>query len=68
MLLRFIGEEPDCGPWEWDDFTSVRAAPELEPFRQHLLMEVDPLLGHEDKREAVRTKVLEMVADVRSAT
>lgn len=37
MLDRFVGDAPGCGEWEWDDFTSVRAEPELESFRQRLL-------------------------------
>lgn len=36
MLERFLGDEPGCGDWEWDDFTSVKAEPELEGFRQRL--------------------------------
>jgi hypothetical protein len=37
MLDRFVGNMPGCGEWEWDDFVSVKATPELEPFRQRLL-------------------------------
>ena len=36
MLERFLGDAPGCGDHEWDDFTSVRAAPELEPYRHRL--------------------------------
>jgi hypothetical protein len=36
MLERLLGDAPDCGDWEWDDFVSVKAEPELEPFRQRL--------------------------------
>jgi hypothetical protein len=39
MLERFIGDKPGCGDWEWDDFTSVPAEPELEPYRLRLLAE-----------------------------
>jgi hypothetical protein len=42
MLERFIGDAPGCGEWEWDDFTSVRAEPELEPYRQRLLQAWPP--------------------------
>ena len=42
MIERFIGDAPGCGDWEWDDFTSVRAEPELEPFRQRLLAQACP--------------------------
>ena len=38
MLERFIGDAPDCGDWEWDDFISVKAEPDLEPFRTRLQM------------------------------
>ena len=41
MLERFAGDQPDCGPWEFDDFTSTRADEELEPYRQRLL-EMEP--------------------------
>jgi len=37
MLERFVGDAPDCAEWEFDDFTSVKASPELEPYRQRLL-------------------------------
>jgi hypothetical protein len=38
MLERFIGDAPDCGDWEWDDFVSVKAESDLEPFRQKLML------------------------------
>ncbi|WP_242128419.1 hypothetical protein [Sphingobium sp. Sx8-8] len=41
MLERFVGDAPHCGKWEWDAFTSVKASPELEPFRQRLLEQGD---------------------------
>ncbi|MBB3981948.1 hypothetical protein GGR44_001607 [Sphingobium fontiphilum] len=41
MLERFVGDAPNCGKWEWDNFTSVKASPELEPFRQRLLEQGD---------------------------
>ncbi|WP_309661809.1 hypothetical protein [Sphingomonas sp.] len=37
MLERFVGDAPDCSKWEFDDFTSVKQSPELEPYRQRLL-------------------------------
>jgi hypothetical protein len=42
MLERFIGDAPECGEWEWDDFTSVGAEPGLEPYRQRLLAQAWP--------------------------
>jgi hypothetical protein len=42
MLERFIGDAPGCGEWEWDDFTSVPAEAELEPYRQRLLKQARP--------------------------
>ena len=52
LLERFIGDAPGCGEWEWDDFTSVRSAPELEPYRQRLA-EVDPPKGEDVIREII---------------
>ena len=57
MLERFLGDSPGCGDWEWDDFTSTRAEPELEPFRQRLA-EVDPPTGE----AAIREIILELRA------
>jgi|1186.fasta_scaffold263204_2 hypothetical protein len=37
MLERFVGDAPDCGEWEFDDFTSVKAEPALEPYRQRIM-------------------------------
>ena len=53
MLERFIGDAPGCGKWEWDDFTSMKAGPELEPFRQRLLMEGDGLIDVDKIRELI---------------
>jgi hypothetical protein len=47
MLERFIGDKPGGGAWDWDDFTSVRASPELEPYRQRLLEEENQPPGNE---------------------
>ena len=60
MLERFIGDAPGCGDYEWDDFTSVRAARELEPYRQRLLQEENSPPGNE--REA-RQIIAELRAD-----
>ncbi|ATY33598.1 hypothetical protein [Sphingomonas psychrotolerans] len=53
MLERFIGDTPGCGEWEWDDFTSVRATPELEPFRQQLLQQGDGMFDLPAIREII---------------
>ena len=37
MLELFVGDRPDCGPWEFDDFTAIPASPELESYRRHLV-------------------------------
>jgi hypothetical protein len=58
MLERFLGDLPGCGDWEWDDFTSVRAEPDLEPFRQRLAI-VDPPTGE----AAIRQIIFELRAD-----
>jgi hypothetical protein len=60
MLERFIGDAPGCGDYEWDDFTSVRTTPELEPYRQRLLQEENSPPGNE--RE-VRQIIAELRAD-----
>ena len=60
MLERFIGDAPGCGDYEWDDFTSVRATPELEPYRQRLLQEENSPPGNE--RE-LRQIIAELRAD-----
>lgn len=66
MLDRFIGNAPDCGEREWDDFTSTTAETELEPFRQRLLAEVDPLLGRDDERDQIRARVDAMISELRA--
>ena len=60
LLERFVGDAPGCGDYEWDDFTSVRATPELEPYRQRLLQEENSPPGNE--RE-VRQIIAELRAD-----
>jgi len=50
MLERFIGDAPNCGDREWDDFTSVKADPELEPYRQRLLIQGDGLFDADEIR------------------
>jgi hypothetical protein len=67
MLRRFLGDGPDCGPWEWDDFVSVRAEPELEPYRQRLLKEVHPFLGQEQKRAEIARSLREVISDLEPA-
>jgi hypothetical protein len=53
MLERFVGDAPDCGDREWDDFTSVKADAELEPYRQRLLEQGDGLFDLEVIREVI---------------
>jgi hypothetical protein len=53
MLTRFVGDEPGCGDWEWDDFVSTRAEPELEPFRLRLAA-IDPSSGVPAIRQIIR--------------
>ena len=66
MLDRFARNAPDCGAWEWDDFTSVRAEPHLEPFRQRLLTEVDPLLGQQDQHPVIRARLNRIISELRT--
>jgi hypothetical protein len=50
MLDRFVGDQPDCGDWEWDDFTSVKSADsEIERYRLELAA-MDPPFD----RDAIR--------------
>ena len=44
MLERFVGDAPNCGDYDWDDFTSAKAEPELEPCRQRLAVQGDGLI------------------------
>jgi hypothetical protein len=67
MLRRFIGDEPVSEPWEWDDFISVRAAPELEPYRQRLLKEVDQFLGRDEKRAEIDRSLREVISELETA-
>lgn len=53
MLERFVGDAPDCGKWEWDAFTSVKASPELEPFRQRLLEQGDGWMDVDEIRKII---------------
>lgn len=64
MLRRFVGDEPNCGDWEWDDFVSVQAEPNLEPYRLRLLVEVGENLGNEAKSTEVAVKLREMIAEL----
>ncbi|MDZ4274883.1 MAG: hypothetical protein U0995_02510 [Erythrobacter sp.] len=64
LLRRFIGDAPDCGNWEWDDFVSVSAEPELEPYRLRLLNEVAPLLGDEARINDVSAVIREIAAEL----
>jgi len=57
MLERFVGDAPGCKDWEWDDFTSVKAEPELEGFRQRLLTK--------DKRPIDVTAIREIISELR---
>jgi hypothetical protein len=36
MLARFLGDAPGIGAYEWDNFTTYEAEPELEPYRHRL--------------------------------
>ena len=65
-LTRFIGTGSDCGGWEWDDFMSGRAPPELEPFRQRLLIEVDPMLEEEAQLPELRARVTQIISELRA--
>ncbi len=58
MLERFLGDTPGCRNWEWDDFVSTSAEPELESFRRRLA-EVDPPSGE----PAIRQIILELRSD-----
>ncbi|WP_379553107.1 hypothetical protein [Qipengyuania sp. DGS5-3] len=68
MLRRFVGDEPDCGDWEWDDFVSVRAQPNLEPYRLRLLEDVHPHLGKEDRAAEVDDTLREVIAELEIST
>jgi ERCC4-type nuclease len=37
MLERLVGDAPSSDAWEFDDFTSVKASFELEPYRQRIM-------------------------------
>ena len=36
MIERLLGDAPGIGAWEWDNFTTHKAEPELEPYRDRL--------------------------------
>ena len=36
MIERFLGDVPGAGDREWDNFTTYKAEPELEPYRHRL--------------------------------
>jgi hypothetical protein len=67
MLRRFMGDEPNCGDWEWDDFISLRAEPEIEPYRQRLLKDVHPHLGQKERAEDVRAILHETIAELEAS-
>ncbi|TKD52023.1 hypothetical protein [Sphingomonas baiyangensis] len=52
-LERFVGDAPHCGDYEWDDFTSVKQSPELEPYRQRLLLQGDGLFDIDEIRQII---------------
>lgn len=64
MLRRFVGDEPNYGDWEWDDFVSVNADLQLEPYRLRLLNDVHPYLGDEAKSAQVSATLREVIADL----
>ena len=64
MLRRFLGDEPDCGDWDWDDFVSVKAEPQLEPYRLRLLRDVNPNLRDETKSAQVSATLREVIAEL----
>ena len=68
MLRRFVGDEPDCGEWEWDDFISLRAEPEIEPYRQRLLKDVHPHLGKKEKADEIDAILRETIAELEPST
>jgi hypothetical protein len=53
MLERFVGDAPDCGDCEWDDFTSTKANPEIEPYRQRLMVQGDGLIDTGEIRQII---------------
>ncbi|MFT3965107.1 MAG: hypothetical protein QM690_04410 [Sphingobium sp.] len=53
MLESFVGDAPGNKKWDWDDFTSVKASPELEPFRQRLLEQGDGYMDTHEIREII---------------
>jgi hypothetical protein len=67
MLRRFLGDEANCGPWEWDDFVSARADPELEPYRLRLLKDVHPFLGKKEKAVEVGAIPRKTIADLEAS-
>ncbi|MBO9579763.1 MAG: hypothetical protein J7498_02625 [Sphingobium sp.] len=53
MLERFVGDAPNCEKWGWDDFTSVKAQDELEPFRQRPLQQGGGYMDTDEIREII---------------
>ncbi|WP_419809762.1 hypothetical protein [Sphingomonas sp.] len=53
MLERFVGDAPNCGDYEWDDFTSTKAEPELEPYRQRLAVQSEGLIDTGEIRQII---------------
>ncbi|HEX8484781.1 MAG TPA: hypothetical protein VF643_05295 [Sphingomonas sp.] len=53
MLERFIGDVPGCSDYDWDDFTSVKAPPDLEPYRQRLMVQGDGLFDTDEIRKII---------------
>ena len=51
MLERFVGDASDCGDWEWGGFTSTKAEPELQPYRQRLMVQGDGLIDTGEMRQ-----------------
>lgn len=50
LILRFIGDLPGLGEWEWDDFISIRDKdPEIEAVRRKVL-EIEIQYPPEDGR------------------
>ena len=64
MLRRFVGDEPDCGDWEWDDFISVKANADIEPYRLRLLNDVHPHLGKQSRAEEIDTILRNTIAEL----
>ncbi len=53
MLERFVGDAPNCGDWEWDDFTTTKADAALEPYRLRLAVQGDGLIDTGEIRQII---------------